>query len=129
MAEVAVASADIRQEIEAATRRFEAAVNRGDAAAGAEVLYTRDARVLPPGGVIVQGREAAKRFFAGRPAELGLKQIRLQTRELQPLGETAVCQIGAAALTLHNGEQRPASFVVIWKREDGGWKADIDIWN
>lgn len=54
----AMASAQDTSVIEAAQASWEKAFASGDAKAAAEAVFTEDARLLPPGEPIIEGREA-----------------------------------------------------------------------
>ncbi len=118
----------IRGGIARANERFVATFNAGDPAGAARAVYTRAARVLPPGAPLIQGREAIAGFWEAAARQMGLKSCRLQTVELVPLGEGAY-EIGAGILTLTDGQQVTVKYVVVWKEEDDEWKWDVDIWN
>lgn len=118
----------LRQGIDTANRRFETDFNAGDPAGAARGVYSRDARVLPPGAPMVAGRDAVERFWATAAADMGIRAVRLSTLELVPLGDGAV-EIGRATLTLAAGAEVAAKYVVVWKQEDGAWMWDVDIWN
>ena len=124
----AAVSPDVRMKIEAANRAFESAVARGDAAAAARDVYTRDCTIMPPGAPAVHGRDAAEQFWPVVVAQLGVQEVRLSTIELQSLGRGAY-EIGRATLSLANGSEATAKFVVIWREEDGQWRWHVDIWN
>ena len=116
-----------RAGIDATNRRFEAAFDAGDPAAAARAVYTRDARVLPPDLPIVRGVSAIADFWVGAVQQLGATAVRLSTRELEIHGDSAH-EVGEATLTLADGDAH-AKYVVLWKREDGEWRWDVDIWN
>lgn len=90
-------------------------------------VYTRDARILPPGAEMSQGRENIKTFWRQALAAMSVAGITLRTIDLEVLGETAV-EIGRAAIMAGGGIVE-VKYVVVWKREDGAWKWHIDIWN
>jgi ketosteroid isomerase-like protein len=90
-------------------------------------VYTATARILPPGAEMVTGMENIRAFWAQAAAALGVTSIQLKTVELELLGETAV-EIGRALIETASGEVA-MKYVVVWKREGGRWKWDIDIWN
>ena len=117
------------EEFRATNRVFEEeVVGRGDFSA-LERVYTRDARILPPGAPMVSGRAAIADFWRGAAAALGVEGIRLQTLSLDVLGDRAQ-EIGRAELTVAGGQGPVAlKYVVLWKREDGAWRWDVDIWN
>jgi ketosteroid isomerase-like protein len=128
MATGTTASSDIRQGIDQANQGFEEAFNRGDPAAAARGVYTRDARILPPGAEMIQGRESIEQFWKAAAEQLGIRSVKLETVELQPMGDGAL-EIGRAMLGLEGGQQLAVKYVVVWKQEDGGWKWHVDIWN
>lgn len=117
-----------RLAINAANRAFEAAFNSGDPAAAARGVYTADARVLPPDMPAVSGREAIAEFWTGAAAQMGVTHVQLSTVDLEVHGDHAH-EIGRATLTLGEGRQAEAKFVVIWKQEAGEWRWAVDIWN
>ncbi len=116
--------------IDETSRRFEDLFNRGDAAGAARQFYTRDARVLPPGTEMLQGLDKIAEYWAAAAAaaQMGVRQLKLTTLELHPLGEGAY-EIGRATLTLAGGQRVVPKYVVIWKQEDGAWRRHVDIWN
>jgi uncharacterized protein (TIGR02246 family) len=120
----------IRRGIEETTHRFEDAFNRGDAAGAARQFYTRDARILPPGAEMVQGRDRIAEFWATAAAapQMGVRRVDLSTLDLQPLGDEAY-EIGRATLTLAGGQRATPKYVAVWKYEDGAWRRHVDIWN
>ncbi len=118
----------IQHGVARANERFVASFNAGDFAGAARGVYTRAARVLPPGADMIQGREAIAGFWEAAASQMGLKSCRLQTVELVPMGEGAY-EIGRGTLTLTNGQQVAVKYVVVWKEEDGDWRWDVDIWN
>lgn len=119
---------DLRAGTDATNRRFEAAFNRNDPAGAAREVYTRDARVMPPGAPTVQGRDAAAQFWAAAAQQLGVTRVALATEANEPLGDGAY-EVGRATLTLGGGQQATAKYVVIWRQEDGQWRWHVDIWN
>lgn len=120
--------AAVRHGIDGTNQRFEEVFNRGDAAAAAREVYTRDARILPPGAAMVQGRDSIAEFWAAAAQLMGIRRVELSTIDLQPLGEQAI-EIGRARLTVSSGDEASAKYVVVWKQEDGRWRWDVDIWN
>jgi ketosteroid isomerase-like protein len=120
--------AAVRRGIEETNRRFEEAFTGGDLASAMREVYAADARVLPPDAEVVRGRENIAQFWAGAAKQLGIQRVKLQTVELQPVGDQAY-EIGRAMLTLGGGQQAVAKYVVIWKQEGGRWKIEVDVWN
>jgi uncharacterized protein (TIGR02246 family) len=115
------------EAIAAANQRFGRAFSGGDIAATVDTAYTRDARVLAPGGDMIEGRDAIREFWPAAAAQLGVTAVQLETIELRPMGD-GICEIGRGTLTAAAGEQI-VKYVVVWKQEDGDWRIDVDIWN
>jgi ketosteroid isomerase-like protein len=121
-----VSSGDVRSEIEAANRQFEAAVAKGD---GKQIvgLYTADGQALPAGAEAVSGPAALGKFWQG-VFDSGVKGARLRTLEVESMGDNAY-EVGqyelldAAGKTLDRGK-----YVVVWKKEGGRFKLHRDIW-
>jgi len=119
-------SADVRAEIEAANRQFEAAAAKGDGP-GIAALYTASGQALPAGSDVVNGTEALGKFWQG-VLDSGVKGARLKTLEVESHGDLAheVGQyelLDAAGKTLDRGK-----YVVIWKKDGGRFKLHRDIW-
>lgn len=126
LAAAAAGRADVRAEIEAANRAFEAAAAKGDVKALA-ALYTTSGQALPAGSEVVSGTEAIGKLWQG-VLDSGVKGIRLKTIEVEGSDDTAheVGQyelLDATGKTLDRGK-----YVVIWKKEDGRFKLHRDIW-
>ena len=117
------------EEFRATNRVFEEeVVGRGDFGA-LERVYTREARLLPPGVPMVTGLAAIAEFWRRAAAALGVEAVKLRTVSLDVLGDRAQ-EVGRAELTVKGGGAPAAlKYVVLWKREDGSWRWDVDIWN
>lgn len=115
------------QSISTVNRQFEAAFDAGDAAAVAEV-YTEDGQILPPNYEPMSGKPAIQAFWQGA-MDMGIVAAKLETVELDVLGDTAV-EVGKGTL-FAAGDQvaDEAKYIVVWKREKGEWRWDRDIWN
>lgn len=120
--------ATIRGAIGAANRAFMDRFNAADPQGAARGIYTENARILPPGGEMIQGRDAIMRFWQAGVDHGGLKSVQLETVDLQPAGD-GMFEIGRAVVDLAAGEQVRGKYVVLWKREGGDWRWDVDIWN
>lgn len=118
----------VRRAVDDANRQFVETFNKGDAPGAAQGVYTKNARILPPGAEMVQGRDDIAQFWAQAVAQLGVRSVTLSAVDLQVMGDGAF-EIGRAMLTLGDGATVPAKYVVIWKQEDGRWRWDVDIWN
>jgi uncharacterized protein (TIGR02246 family) len=118
-------------EIAATNRAFEEAVRKGDVERLA-YLYTTDAMALPPDGPVVKGRDAIKELWGSVIRDMALRDVQLQTQDLEVSGDTA-CEVGEARLTLEPPSSQPTSvtvkYVVAWKKAAGRWLLHRDIWN
>lgn len=118
----------MEQEISRTNRTFEAAV-AARTVAPLDAVYTADARILPPGGEMVSGRENIKLFWQGAMEALNVASVQLETVDFELAGETGY-EIGRATLNFAAGAASASvKYVVIWKREDDAWKWHVDIWN
>jgi len=116
-----------RAHIEAASRKFAAALGGGDFE-GAAALYSEQGQVLPPDGRPVSGRAGIAAFWEGAVAALGLKSAELRTLEVHSAGDLAT-EIGEARLELASGTAM-VKYMVLWQRGvDGTWRLHRDIWN
>ena len=120
-------AAAMRRVFEATNARHAEAFNRGDVAGFASV-YAEDARILPPDLEPVHGRPAIEQFWAGATQQLGIRDLRLTSDEVEVFGERAYEQ-GRFAFETSQGPAR-GKYIVIWRREPGGeWRWHRDIWN
>jgi ketosteroid isomerase-like protein len=118
-----------QNEIARTNRTFEDAVTSGNMDA-LDAVYTANARILPPGGEMISGRESIKQFWKGAIAGLNVGSIQLETIDFELSGDTGY-EIGRATLNFAADGVPPmiAKYVVVWKQEDGAWKWHVDIWN
>lgn len=116
------------EEFRAVNQKFEEAAGRRDFSSLGEV-YTKGARILPPGAEMIEGLEHIQAFWQQAVEAMGVKTVELSTVSLDVTGDAAV-EIGRAELaTEHPSSPTTVKYVVIWKKEDGAWKWDVDIWN
>jgi uncharacterized protein (TIGR02246 family) len=127
---VAAQARDVKSEIDTGNQKFVAAYAKGDAAAMAR-LYTPQATVFPPGSDMVSGREGIQQVWAGA-IQSGLKITGLQTISVEQYGNAAR-EIGRFTGEAPNAQKQmtklEGKYVVIWKRLNGTWMLDSDIWN
>ncbi len=123
-------SPTMTHEIGATNRIFEQEVAAKRNVEALDRVYTRNARILPPGAAMVEGRENIKTFWRSAIEALDVASVKLETLDFQTLGEGGI-EIGQATLMFRAAATPPAvmKYVVVWKREDGAWKWDVDIWN
>ena len=126
-----LAHAGVAEDIAERIDSFEAAFNRGDAAAVAS-HYSANAVVLAPGAARIVGREGIQVLWQDY-VDAGVKDLRLTTVELDGQGETAN-EIGTYSLSAPDANggmvQSSGKYVIIWKTgDDGVWRLHWDIWN
>ncbi len=111
---------------ETAVKEWEAARNARDADAMAEV-YTQDAKVLPPGAPVVEGRAAIRTFFRNL-FETRPEPADFDEREIVVLGNYTYRQ-GNYSLPLADGSVEYGKFIQLWKKDDGVWKLHRSMWS
>ena len=94
-------------------------------------LYTSDAKLIPLGVPIVEGRQAIRaRWEKGKDTKI--LSHSMDASEITIIGDTAYdygyyngrSQKGTEAISDWKGK-----YVVVWKKINGSWKMYIDIWN
>ncbi len=121
---------DEKNRIISASRSFSEAYIAQDFDAMAN-LYTQDAKLIPLGVPIVEGRKAIKtRWMMGK--ETKVLSHGMDASEINIIGDYAY-DYGYYHGTSQK-EGNPLSswkgkYVVVWKKEAGSWKMYIDIWN
>lgn len=122
----ASAADDVRPAIEAANKKFEAAVARGDGP-GTAALYTATGQLLPAQSDFVSGTPAIGQFWQ-TVFNSGIKGASLTTVEVEGHGNTAH-EVGKYELRGADGKVLDhGKYVVIWKKEGPFWKLHRDIW-
>jgi uncharacterized protein (TIGR02246 family) len=127
---VSAQARDLKSDIDAANQKFGAAYAKGDAAAIAR-LYTPHAQAFPPGGDIATGRTEIEHVWAGA-IQSGMKITGLQTLSVEQYGNAAR-EIGRFTAEAPDAQKQmtklDGKYVVVWKRVNGTWMLDSDIWN
>ena len=116
---------NIRNDIEAASKGFAEALNKGDAAKIAD-MYEEGARVLPPNSPMVQERQRIQEFWQGF-INSGAK-LSLTTADVEAQGDVAI-EVGTYELISPDNKRDAGKFVVVWRRHKKDWKLAVDIWN
>ncbi len=114
------------EAIAQANQKFMSAFKQGNAS-GVAGCYTPGAQLLPVHVGSIAGRENIQGFWQA-VMDMGIKAARLETVELDVLGETVI-EIGE--YTLLGGKQQvldKGKYLVVWKNEQGLWKLHRDIW-
>ena len=118
---------DVANEIALANKGFMKAFNNGDAGALA-ANYTTNAKLFPSNSEVIVGQESIKGFW-NAVINMGIKKALLETVTAESQGDVAV-EEGTYKLFLE-GDQiaDKGKYIVIWKKENGQWKLQKDIWN
>ena len=121
------AFADDKATIQALDDQFSAAANRGDATAVTS-FYAPDATVLPPDNSVVTGA-GIHTLFAGMVG--GITNLKLAATDVKRLSPDYIREIGVVSFTTKGDKAAnvSASYVVVWRRVDGGWKLWTDIFH
>lgn len=119
-----------KQSIREASKRFSKAYIEQDFETMAN-SYTKDAKLIPLGIPIVEGREAIKaRWMLGK--ETKILSHSMDDSEIKIIGNHAY-DYGYYAGTSKKGNEAVSEwkgkYVVVWKKEEGTWRMYIDIWN
>jgi len=121
-------SENVQSEIAKVNKKFVDSFNNDDFA-GLKSVYTDNAKVIPPGFDTIEGKEGIAAFWKGGKEQMGIKQVALNTVEVQADGDIAY-ELGRYVLTGDAGELDNGKYVVVWKKDsDGQWKWHWDIWN
>jgi len=100
--------------------------------AALDQIYTADARILPPGGPMISGRAAIRKFWTDLILAVNAKSGVLTSVDVMPTGD-GIVEVGKATLTMQPEGQpiteMEVKYVVFWRQESDRWKWHVDIWN
>jgi tetratricopeptide (TPR) repeat protein len=89
---------------------------------------TDDGWLRPPHGDVVEGAEAIARFWAAALGR-GVEGVELLTDEVYAGADGAsATEIGRYTSTSDAGERETGTYVVVWLREENGWRRHRSIW-
>ncbi len=120
-----------RDDVEAIHAEYSRHFGKQDSA-GVANLYTEDARYLPPGFPLVEGRDAIRAFMDGIFAWV-FRSLDLQTQDLIDAGDYVI-EIGSFGLGADSQDadqvQAAGKSVAIYRRgSDGSLRLAIDAFN
>jgi ketosteroid isomerase-like protein len=121
-------SDSIQAEMQKVNALFGEVVVKGRNFAALDQIYTVDARILPPGADLIEGREKIKDFWKGAVTGMGVQDVKLGIVNAHLAGDSVI-EVGRAKLFLPEGKSVDVKYVVEWKQEGGAWKWHTDIWN
>ncbi len=110
--------------------QFSAAYMRGDAAAMTR-LYTADAVIFPERSEWITGHEAIKRYWTLPPGRRVTRHVLSPARIVvdgQHAYDYGTFEIAGERDGVAWGPSR-GKYVVVWRREGGSWRMQMDIWN
>jgi uncharacterized protein (TIGR02246 family) len=114
-------------EIAAVNQNFSAAVANGDLDTLMS-LYTEDAQFIAQNSDFLRGRDEIRGFFQA-VLDMGIKEVKLATNEVDLQGDTAI-EVGTYELLVDGGVQADhGKFVVVWKKAGGQWRLHRDMIN
>ena len=121
----------LKEKIEAANKGFVKAFNKGDLEK-AMMVYSKDATILPPNAEMMKGREAITAFWKVG-LDMGIKEAKLETVEVTPVGENYAYELGKYELKIEPGGGQTimdhGKYMMVWKLVEGEWKWHSDAWN
>jgi uncharacterized protein (TIGR02246 family) len=128
VATMGVAAAQDLSSFQATAEKMAAAFKSGDAATISQ-MYAEDARILPPGRDIIQGREAIKAFWTEEVK--GMSDVVLNPIDVKTLGEGDLREVGqfTGKTTGDNPQEFTGKYVTIWHNAGDQWQITDDIWN
>lgn len=90
-------------------------------------FYTDTSLVLPPGESATQGRQAllarwARMFSPGQ-------RLELVTTTVDQLTQDIALETGLYRKSIPSTEDFSGHYAALWRRVDGEWRIDLDIWN
>jgi len=116
-----------RAGIESANRDFSKGVAAHDAKALA-LLYTEDAKLLPPNAQPVLRQDAIAKYWESL-LELPIQSLALETVDIYGSGDE-VTEEGRYTLIGTKGETIEAGkTLVVWRKTDAGWRLHRDMWS
>ena len=121
-------SDSIQAEMQKVNALFGETVVKGRNFAALDQIYTVDARILPPGADLIEGRENIKGFWQAAVAGMNVQDAKLVSVNAHLAGDSII-EVGRAKLFLPEGQSADVKYVVEWRQESGAWKWHTDIWN
>lgn len=93
-------------------------------------LYTDDACLLSPNTLPVSGRAALERDFKEAFADVNLKGVKFQTKEVYGDGKGYVTEEGTWQVFQQGGKLLDdGKYLKLWKKTKAGWKIFRDLFN
>ena len=111
---------------QAAADGWVAAFNSGDVA-GLALMYSPDARILPPDQPIISGSGAIEEFWKSfNPGNVRIEVSEVETRKL---GDYWFREGSYNGLYPAEGEPRVGKFIELWTKVDSAWLIQRQMWS
>ncbi len=111
---------------QAAADGWVAAFNSGDAA-GLALMYSPEAKILPPDQPIVSGAGAIEEFW--KTFNPGNVRIEISEVETRKLGDHWFREGTYGGLYPAEGEPRVGKFIELWTKVDSAWLIERHMWS
>ena len=111
---------------QAAADGWVAAFNSGDIA-GLALMYSPDAKILPPDQPVVTGSAAIEEFW--KTFNPGNVRIEITEAETRQLGDYWYREGTYHGIYPDEGEPRVGKFVELWTKVDSAWLIDREMWS
>ena len=118
----------VKTEMRKVNELFGETVIKGREFAALDRVYTTEARILPPGADLIEGRKNIVDFWQAAVTGMNVQGAKLVSIDAHVAGDSII-EIGRAQLFLPGNQSAEVKYVVEWKQEDGAWKWHTDIWN
>jgi|GEM_PF-2264970 len=126
-----VAHAQSQPDLDDLRSRYEVATNANDGAAVA-ALHASDARVLPPGSDMLDGREAIEQHFSQRFEMTSPSDFQITSTQTRELGD-AQLDYGTYSMnaTIPGGQALSVTgdYMAVIEERDGEWLITLQIFN
>src|ERR1700760_900169 len=120
-------SDSIKAEMHKVNELFGEAVVKGRDFAALNQIYTDDARILPPGADLIEGREKIIGFWQATVAGMNVQDAQLVSVNAHLAGDSII-EVGPRP-TVSTGRSVRGGEVRGRVEEGGAWKWHTDIWN
>ena len=117
----------VRDAFTSVCQQFKKSIEQGDVG-NIGILYTENAKILPPNMDLLEGRDTVLKFWQGA-LEMGIKSYEPKIIEVEYSGNLGFF---LGKYTLYgDGNQiiNKGKFITVFKNVDGDWKVYRDIFN
>jgi len=126
-----IAYAQSQQDLDEFRSSYEAATNANDGAAVA-ALHASDARVMPPGNDMLEGREAIEQHFSERFEMTSPSDFQITSTQTRELGDAQLDYGTYSMNVMIPGGQAlsvTGDYMALIEERDGEWLITLQIFN